>query len=43
MSKEFGNNEEYIVAGQEGFEPPAPGFGVRCSSRSSYWPQVISV
>lgn len=28
------------VAGQEGFEPPSPGFGVRCSSRSSYWPDV---
>ena len=25
-------------AGQEGFEPPSPGFGVRCSNRSSYWP-----
>src|SRR6185503_14060754 len=24
--------------GQEGFEPPSPGFGVRCSNRSSYWP-----
>ena len=22
-----------FVAGQEGFEPPSPGFGVRCSSR----------
>jgi hypothetical protein len=21
-----------IVAGQEGFEPPTPGFGVRCST-----------
>jgi hypothetical protein len=28
----------YHEAGQEGFEPPTPGFGVRCSSRSSYWP-----
>ena len=27
-------------AGQEGFEPPTPGFGVRCSSRSSYWPLI---
>ncbi len=27
------------LAGQEGFEPPTPGFGVRCSSRSSYWPE----
>ena len=26
------------MAGQEGFEPPAPGFGVRCSTNSSYWP-----
>ena len=25
-------------AGQEGFEPPSLGFGVRCSNRSSYWP-----
>ena len=23
----------YSLAGQEGFEPPSPGFGVRCSSR----------
>jgi hypothetical protein len=22
-----------FLAGQEGFEPPSPGFGVRCSSR----------
>ncbi len=29
------------MAGQEGFEPPTPGFGVRCSSRSSYWPAGI--
>jgi hypothetical protein len=33
--KSHGHVEE---AGQEGFEPPTPGFGVRCSSRSSYWP-----
>ena len=26
------------MAGQEGFEPPTPGFGVRCSTNSSYWP-----
>ena len=26
------------MAGQEGFEPPTLGFGVRRSSRSSYWP-----
>ena len=26
------------MAGQEGFEPTPPGFGVRCSSRWSYWP-----
>ena len=26
------------MAGQEGFEPPAPGFGVRCSNRCSCWP-----
>ena len=26
------------MAGVEGFEPPSPGFGVRCSSRSSYTP-----
>jgi hypothetical protein len=26
------------MAGQEGFEPPTPGFGVRRSSHSSYWP-----
>ena len=28
-------------AGQEGFEPPTPGFGVRCSSRSSYTPPSL--
>ena len=26
------------LAGQEGFEPPTLGFGVRCSTNSSYWP-----
>ncbi len=26
------------MAGQEGFEPPTLGFGVRCSTNSSYWP-----
>ncbi len=30
-----------IMAGQEGFEPPTSGFGVRRSSRSSYWPAVV--
>src|SRR5262249_60669195 len=29
------------LAGVEGFEPPSPGFGVRCSSRSSYTPETI--
>ena len=29
------------MAGQEGFEPPAPGFGVRCSTNSSYWPTPV--
>ena len=29
------------MAGQEGFEPPTPGFGVRRSSRSSYWPAGV--
>ena len=28
------------MAGQEGFEPPSPGFGIRCSSRWSYWPNL---
>src|SRR5512133_1828644 len=28
-----------LLAGQEGFEPPTRGFGDRCSSRSSYWPE----
>ena len=28
------------MAGQEGFEPPSPGFGVRCSNRWSYWPNL---
>jgi hypothetical protein len=31
------------MAGQEGFEPPTPGFGVRCSSRSSYWPATTVI
>ena len=26
------------MAGQEGVEPPTPGFGVRCSANWSYWP-----
>ena len=30
-----------IQTGQEGFEPPTPGFGVRCSTNSSYWPVVL--
>ncbi len=30
-----------FLAGQEGFEPPSPGFGDRCSSRSSYWPKIF--
>ena len=29
------------LAGQEGFEPPSPGFGDRCSNRSSYWPKFF--
>ncbi len=33
---------QFQKAGQEGFEPPTPGFGVRCSSRSSYWPVPCS-
>src|SRR4030095_13419319 len=32
------NNNSTTETGQEGFEPPSPGFGVRCSNRSSYWP-----
>src|SRR5215470_15141093 len=32
------DNSSTQEAGQEGFEPPSPGFGVRCSNRSSYWP-----
>ncbi len=31
-----------LIAGQEGFEPPTPGFGDRCSNRSSYWPETRS-
>ena len=26
------------LAGQEGVEPPTPGFGVPCSTNWSYWP-----
>ena len=29
-----------FLAGQEGLEPPTPGFGVRCSTNSSYWPNT---
>ena len=28
-----------VLAGVEGLEPPAPGFGDRCSSRLSYTPK----
>jgi hypothetical protein len=31
-------NTSAMLAGVEGFEPPTPGFGVRCSSRWSYTP-----
>ena len=31
-------NPIIFLAGQEGFEPPSLGFGVRCSNRWSYWP-----
>ena len=27
-----------VSTGQEGFEPPTPGFGDQCSNRWSYWP-----
>src|SRR4029453_6423947 len=36
----IGNNPT-TETGQEGFEPPSPGFGVRCSNRSSYWPVCL--
>ena len=29
------------MAGQEGIEPPTPGFGDRCSAKLSYWPIYI--
>ena len=35
------DNNSTQEAGQEGFEPPSPGFGVRCSNRSSYWPVCL--
>src|SRR5215470_10773651 len=35
------DNSSTPEAGQEGFEPPSPGFGVRCSNRSSYWPVYL--
>jgi hypothetical protein len=35
------DNSTTKKAGQEGFEPPSPGFGVRCSNRSSYWPVCL--
>ena len=31
------------MAGQEGFEPPALGFGVRCSTNWSYWPALFGI
>lgn len=37
-TRRSGSHRRVLGAGQEGFEPPTPGFGVRCSSRSSYWP-----
>jgi hypothetical protein len=37
-SQHAGDRAHGHETGQEGFEPPTPGFGVRCSSRSSYWP-----
>src|ERR671925_171380 len=37
------HNSSAQEAGQEGFEPPSPGFGVRCSNRSSYWPVMSSL
>src|SRR5262249_461304 len=36
------DNSAAQEAGQEGFEPPSPGFGVRCSNRSSYWPVAFN-
>src|SRR4030095_10886990 len=35
------DNSSTTETGQEGFEPPSPGFGVRCSNRSSYWPVCL--
>ena len=31
-----------VNTGQEGFEPPTLGFGIRCSTNSSYWPIMES-
>ena len=31
------------MAGQEGFEPPTSGFGVRRSNRWSYWPSCVDI
>ena len=40
--RNYGLNGLLKMAGQEGFEPPTPGFGDRCSSQLSYWPAVIT-
>ena len=31
------------LAGQEGIEPPTPGFGDRCSAKLSYWPTPAQI
>ena len=38
LNESLNHLDKSLLAGQEGFEPPTPGFGVRCSTNWSYWP-----
>jgi hypothetical protein len=36
------HKELILLAGEEGLEPPTPGFGDRCSNQLSYTPTLVS-